>query len=341
MRQERRFGAVIVNYNCGRLALDAALSFLGAGGAVAIIVDNASPDGSADDIERVIKGEAPHEAEAPKSPIERRAPVFADPRSLKGGALRLIRASKNGGFAFGCNTGLRALAATPGIDRFLLLNPDAVIAAGSLAAFAARLNDDRAGLCGATVVAFDAPHLVQCFGGAALDPLLLIGRNIGDGESCGEPPDRAHVEARLSYPLGAAIALRRDYLARAGYLDERYFLYYEEADWALAGGPSNRPAWAPGAVVYHRYGAASKSRRAEFGRASDRSPLADFHMTRSRILFAMKWRPLLTPVAIGAGLAQALNRLARGRSLNASAIFRACLPVKSAPAKNREAPAAA
>lgn len=341
MRQQSRFGAVIVNYNCGRLALDAALSFLGAGGAAAIIVDNASPDGSADEIERVIKGEARHAPEAPPSPVERRTPAFADPLTLKPGALRLIRSSKNGGFAFGCNTGLRALAATPGIDRLLLLNPDAVIASDCLSAFAARLSDDRAGLCGATVVEFDAPHRVQCFGGASLDPLLLIGRNIGEGASFAELPDRLHVEARLGYPLGAAIAFRRDYLARAGYLDERYFLYYEEADWALAGGPPNRPAWAPGALVYHRYGAASKSRRADAGQASERSALADFHMTRSRILFAMKWRPLLTPVAVGAGLVQALTRLARGRRENAEAIFRACLPVKSAAAKYEEAPAAA
>ncbi|OFW99940.1 MAG: hypothetical protein A3E78_15740 [Alphaproteobacteria bacterium RIFCSPHIGHO2_12_FULL_63_12] len=341
MRQESRFGAVIVNYNCGRLAIDAALSFLGAGGAVAIIVDNASPDGSADEIDRVIKGLVPHVPEAPPSPIERRAPVFADPGVLKAGALRLIRSPKNGGFAFGCNTGLRALAATPGVDRFLLLNPDALIARDSLAAFAARLNDDRAGLCGATVVGFDTPHKVQCFGGASLDPFFLIGRNIGEGADCSEAPDRQQVEARLSYPLGAAIAFRRDYLARAGYPDERYFLYYEEADWALAGGPPNRPAWAPGAIVYHRYGAASKSRRADAGQASERSPLADYHMTRSRILFAMKWRPLLAPVAIGAGLAQSLNRLARGRRENAAAILRACLPGKSAPARFEEAPAAA
>ena len=42
------FGAVIVNYNCAPLALDAALSFVGAGGARAVIVDNASTDESAD-----------------------------------------------------------------------------------------------------------------------------------------------------------------------------------------------------------------------------------------------------------------------------------------------------
>lgn len=326
MNKESRFGAVIVNYNCAPFALDAALSFLGAGGARAVIVDNASPDGSAIALNRILKGEAPHDCAPPPSPIEGAAPDFADLRALAPGRLKLLRSTKNGGFAFGCNFGLRALSAVPGIDRFLLLNPDAVVSKGALGAFADRLSDDRAGLCGATVVAYDAPHLVQAFGGAQLDPLLLTGRNIGEGETIAAAPERKLVERRMAYPLGAAIALRRDYLARAGYMDERYFLYYEEADWALAGGAVNRPVWAPGAVVYHRYGASSQSRRAEVGDPSDRSPLSDYHMARSRVLFAAKWRPHLAALAVAAGSAQAASRLARGRRANAVAVFRGSLP---------------
>ena len=327
MREERRFGVVIVNYNCAPLALDAALSALGAGAGAAVIVDNASPDGSADHIERVLRGELAHVCEAPPAPIDNDAPTFADIAALAPGALRLVRASRNGGFAFGCNTGLRALAALSGVDRFLLLNPDALVSRRALSAFAGRLKDERAGLCGASVVAFEAPHLAQAFGGARLHPVFLTGRNIGEGARLGDAPAATAVEARMSYPLGAAIALRRDYLSRAGYLDERYFLYYEEADWALAGGPSNRPAWAPGAIVYHRYGASSQSRKVEVGASSDRSPLADLHMARSRILFALKWRPLLAPFAVAAVAAQAAVRLLRGKPRNALAVIRAIMPV--------------
>ncbi len=344
MRQEARFGAVIVNYNCAPLAIDAALSFIGAGGARAIIVDNASPDGSADVIEAVLAGRAAHESAPVPSPIEGDEPELPLATSLPAGALRLARSPRNGGFAFGCNIGLRALAATPGVDRLLLLNPDALLSKRALGRFAERLLEDRAGLCGATVVGFEEPHRVQAFGGAALDPVLLAGRNIGDGDAIEDAPPRRDVERRLSYPLGAAIALRRDYLSRAGYLDERYFLYYEEADWALAGGAANRPVWAREAVVYHRYGAASKSRRAEIGAPSERSPLSDYHMTRSRILFALKWRPYLAPLAIAAGGAQAATRLSRGRPANAAAVLRGSIPgsardYRGAPI--RETPAAA
>ncbi|MDZ7626790.1 MAG: hypothetical protein U5J99_00105 [Parvularculaceae bacterium] len=321
-----RFGAVIVNYRCASLALDAALSFLGDGGAKAIIVDNASDDGSAELIEDVIAGVRTHAPQPPPDPLEDRAVRFADPAQLARGRLVLIRAKANGGFAAGCNIGLRALSSGVGIDRFLLLNPDALLAEGALAAFAERLNEDGAGLCGASVVAFDAPHAVQAFGGAAFDGLLLTGRNIGEGLALADRPDRRSVEARLDYPLGAAIALRKDYLSRAGYLDERYFLYYEEIDWARAGGDAHPPVWAPDAVVYHRYGAASKSKRAAAGAPSARSALSDYHMTRSRVLYAAKWRPPLAPLAMLAGTAQAARRYLRGRAENGAAVLRASLP---------------
>lgn len=341
MNAGQRFGAVIVNYNCARLSVDAALSFLGAGGGAAVIVDNASPDGSAEEIEAILAGRLAHRCEEPPAPLAGKAPRFASLEAIAPGSLTLIRAPRNGGFAYGCNTGLRSLAQRRSIDRYLLLNPDALLAQDALTQFAARLKDERAGLCGASVVEFEAPHRVQCFGGAELAPLLLIGRNIGEGETMDAAPDRETVERKMSYPLGAAIALRRDYLSRAGYLDERYFLYYEEADWAFAGGPASRPAWAPAAVVYHRYGGASLSRRAMAGQQSERSPLSDFHMTRSRLLFAIKWRPVIAPLAFAAGLAQAAMRLARGRLANALAVAKACLPwtrerqpdVRSAPAE--------
>jgi len=321
-----RFGAVIVNYRCAPFALDAALSFLGDGGTRAIIVDNASEDGSAELIADVIAGRRTHVPAPPPAPLEGCEVRFSVPARLEPGRLVLMRAKMNRGFAAGSNVGLRALASAPGIDRFLLLNPDALIAEGALAAFAGRLNDDGAGLCGATVVMFEAPHAAQAFGGAAFDSLLLTGRNIGEGRGLSERPDRRSVEAKLDYPLGAAIALRKDYLARAGYLDERYFLYYEEVDWARAGGAAHPPVWAPDAVVYHRYGAASKSERRAAGQASARSALSDYHMTRSRILYAAKWRPPLAPLAMLAGGAQAARRLMRGRRANAAAVLRAALP---------------
>lgn len=333
MTAPETFGAVIVNFRAAGLAIGAARSFLGDGGARAIVVDNRSPDDSWA-LFRAFAGGGPAPDAPRPSPIVNRPPTYADlapdeiacvedvdaaratPASVR---LVFIKSAANGGFAAGCNLGLAALDGLVGVDALLLLNPDAALARGALRAFAERLADPGVGLCGASVVGFEAPHRAQAFGGAAMDALHR-GFNIGEGATLDDRPSRAEVEARLAYPLGAAMACRADYLDVAGYLDERYFLYFEEADWTRAGLPARKPAWAPDAIVHHRYGASSASAKRRVGEPSARSPLSDYHMTRSRILFARKWRPLSAPIARAAGAWQAAQRFARGRPANARAV---------------------
>lgn len=332
-----RFGCVIVNYRAAPLALDAALSFLGAGGRAAVIVDNASPDGSAAFFEAVAR-RADHRSTPPPEPIDGAEPAFAplgegrpvvlstDEHLPLAARLLVIRSPRNGGFAAGCNIGLKYLKARPDIDAYLLLNPDALVASTALHAFAARLAEERAGLCGASVVGFEEPHAVQAFGGARMEGLLHRGFNLGEGARYAERPAQSGIEAQLAYPLGAAMACRRDYLDIAGFLDERYFLYFEEIDWTLEGAPARAPVWARDALVYHRYGAASQSAHTARHAPSRRSVVSDFHMTRSRILFAEKWRPMTAPLARAGGAWQAAARLLQGRPRHARAVALAALP---------------
>jgi len=315
------FGAVIVNYNCAPLALDAALSFVGAGGARAVIVDNASTDGSADYFSAALSGSKRHEFTPPPDqfPSGTVVPAVLDDR------ISILNSPKNGGFSYGCNQGLGLLFEDTSLTHFLLLNPDALLASVALRAFSERLEEKQIGLCGATIVDFEAPHCIQAFGGAALDPFWLVGRNLGEGAALEDASRQGAVESVLTYPLGAAMAFRRDYLRSIGPLDERYFLYYEEADWAFAAAPDFKVGWAREAIVYHRYGGSSKSRRNHTGGQVERSPVSDFHMTRSRILFAAKWRPHLAMLAAAAGGAQAATRIFRGKGENARAVLRASL----------------
>ena len=329
-----KFGAVIVNYNCAAYALSAALSVLGdKGDACVVIVDNHSTDNSLDYFERVFAGETEHQTEAPNnasppcgfSSVMALSPMIADEGNAIDSASRLVvvRAKKNGGFAAGCNIGLRHLRALHDPAIYLLLNPDALLARGSLAAFAERLSAQGAGLCGASVLRHETPTIAQAFGGAALHPLTLLGANIGADRHVKTAPTKPDVEATLSYPLGAAMAFRKEYLDIAGFLDERFFLYYEEADWVRRAYPRLKPVWAPGAVVYHRHGAAAGSRL----KSGTRSPLADYHMVRSRLLYALKWRPLLTPLLMASGVVQAMRRLLRGQWKQARAVLLGSIPL--------------
>ncbi|MBT8471541.1 MAG: glycosyltransferase family 2 protein [Marinicaulis sp.] len=321
-------GAVIVNYNTGALAIDAALSILGDVPSVKIvIVDNASIDDSISVLRSAFSGEVDH---VPLAPTNAPSPVgFAALPTISaefleedcepsGKNITVIQARRNHGFGAGCNIGLRFLQRRFNPNIFLLLNPDALLATGAINAFRSRLADREAGLCGASILRFENPQETQAFGGASLNRLTLLGKNIGAGPASDQLPTRNLVESNLSYPLGAAIAFRKDFLEHAGFFDENYFLYYEEADLVRRGAPAFRPVWAPEAIVYHRHGASAGSRRKQGGR----SVLADFHMARSRMLYARKWRPILTPLLLLLSCGQACRRILRGHWRQAGAIMR-------------------
>ncbi len=339
-----RVGVVIVNYNCAALALDAALSVLGDNAAARIvIVDNASTDNSAAYFESVFCGRMPH---APQYPVDAPKPVaFSEISQISttivndgastssDASITVLLARRNRGFAAGCNIGMRFLESAFSPDWVLLLNPDALVATGALSAFRARLADDRSGLCGACVLRFEAPHEAQAFGGARLGRFSLQGKNIGAGRLLSAAPQREEAERAMDYPLGAAMAFRRDYRDHAGDLDERYFLYFEEADWARRGGRSRPPVWAPEAVVYHRHGAAAGSRE----RPGRRAPLSDYYMARSRMAYAVKWRPALVPWIAALSLAQAVRRVIRGDWPQSRAVIRGAWAF-SPPTKNSSVP---
>lgn len=328
-----KIGAVIVNYNCAPLSLNAALSVLGDNSAArVVIVDNASSDHSIEYLNDVIGGRAQHQCASPVGADP--APRFANlcdvtarfpgdkKTAVDEAQISIIAADKNAGFAAGCNIGIRYMRQSVDPDIYLLLNPDALIGAGALKAFAERLKDESAGLCGASVFRHENPNCAQALGGAHLNRLTLLGENIAAGSTMRDAPTCEQVEASLSYPLGVAMGFRKDYLDIAGYLDERFFLYYEEADWARRGAPQRRTVWARSAVVYHRHGAAAGSRVYP----GVRSALSDYHMTRSRILYALKWRPLLLPLLLLVGIVQAMRRITRGHWRQAAAVIWGSLP---------------
>lgn len=330
------WGVVIVNYNSARFALDAAMSVLGdCADAHVVIVDNASTNDSMDLFKQAFR-DGQYQAHHPTNPVAdheiryarlKGIPVeFAEETDESSARVTIIRAKENRGFAAGCNIGLRFLERKNVCDHYLLLNPDALVAKGAMAAFEAALCVEGAGLCGATVLLAGQPGRVQAFGGAALNPVTLMGHNIGQGELLFSAPPTEVVEASIDYPLGAAIALRREYLHTAGYMDERYFLYYEEVDWALAGRKVGRPVWAREAHILHHYGVSSKSEFPTPDEPSMRSALSEYHMVRSRLLFCLKWRPWLAPVVLFMGLAQCFLRIRRGRFSAAMALARGLQP---------------
>lgn len=278
-----RSGVVILNYNGGKSTIACVESLLR--GALLpdwiIIVDNASTDGSSQYLQqwatRILGEPMPEiEEDAPVPPI---------------GRLMLLRARRNRGYAAGNNLALRLFLAW-GVDAAWILNNDVIVDRNALSAMLNRLfSKPRPGLCGARIYYMDADR-VQCRGGGAVSPWTALATLDGYGfntrRALSESPEA--VEARLHFIYGASVMVSRDFLQTVGLMDERYFLYCEELDWAFSAKGRFDLAYAPDAVVWHKEGGTTGH---SWRGVNAKSLLL---LVRSRILLIWKHKPLALPV---------------------------------------------
>jgi glycosyltransferase involved in cell wall biosynthesis/GT2 family glycosyltransferase len=129
---------------------------------------------------------------------------------------------RNGGFAAGVNAGLADRLA-PGAD-VLLLNPDAVVTPAGIDALSRALHarDDLASVGPAQVDEHgEAAEVEWRFPSPAATWLESLGL--------------ARLRRGPTFVIGSVLLLRAEALDQVGWLDERFFLYAEETDWAYRG----------------------------------------------------------------------------------------------------------
>jgi GT2 family glycosyltransferase len=149
---------------------------------------------------------------------------------------RLLAPGRNLGFGAANNLGFRST--TGGL--VLLLNPDTVVPPGAIDRLRARLDErpDAAAI---------GPRLVDVRGHVELSWGRLPGpfaegwqKLVGRLHDAGVPPVRTAVEARsrreraVDWISGACLLVRRAAAEAAGLFDERFFLYWEDADFCAA-----------------------------------------------------------------------------------------------------------
>jgi GT2 family glycosyltransferase len=238
----------------------------------------------------------------------------------------LIISPDNLGFAGGNNLGLRHLLADRQLSHFWLLNNDTVVAPDAAMALLSRmLATPRVGMCGTVVRHYWHPDRVQALNGSTYNKYTGSSRSLG-----GELPATVRyspqdVADATDFVVGASLAVSRAFLNDVGLMDEGYFLYFEEIDWATRnrrrGERAFETAFAHGAAVFHKTGRAIGSTSA----ISQRSAFSDYWLTRSRLKFTWRHHRLLWPLHWLLSWGQALRRLLRGRPRNAAAVVRAAL----------------
>jgi GT2 family glycosyltransferase len=118
------------------------------------------------------------------------------------------------------------------------------------------------------------------------------------------PATDAAVERELAYVMGASMLVSAAFIRTVGLMQEDYFLYYEEADWAARGRGQFDLGYAPRSQVFHKSGANS----------STLLPLYTAALYyRNRLRFVRRFLPDRLAAAQRRLCAEMLYHFARGR----------------------------
>ena len=251
---------IIVSFNTREVTLACIRSIYAHPGTVpieVIVVDNASDDGSADAIA----------AEFPQA--------------------TLIADTENRGFAGANNRGLKVARGA----WLLLLNPDTEINADTLDATRAHAETDaKIGIIGVRCFGADGeqqstifryPRLLDTIVNVFVPNKLmrkstLLGRSRYIGVSRNEALD-------VEIVAGCFMFTRRNAYEQAGGMDDRFFMYGEEAEWCYR---VHRHGWKiryfPGASILHYGGISTEKRVSEMNLAMARSHLLLMQRVRGR-----------------------------------------------------------
>ncbi len=190
----------------------------------------------------------------------------------------VLRNQRNLGFTGGVNRGLREVLAGA-YDYALLLNNDCEVDANFLEGLVAAADaDPRLGLVGPTVTYADG-QTIWSRGGHALTWLGLV-KHVAKGK----PLEEAAPPGPTDYVPGACVLIPRRVLEEVGLLDDAYFAYYDDLDYAYRVRAAGYRIEILGeATVRHdKSAAAGKAGSSRF------SPIQGYLQGRNGVLFARR-----------------------------------------------------
>lgn len=194
-----------------------------------------------------------------------------------------IQTGDNSGYSGGNNIGIkRALALDA--DMVFVLNPDTEVEKDTLKNLVDAIDQQRVGVVGPKILFADG-KTIWCAGGK-LDLLNVIGGNRGIDEVDNGQYDKVE---EVDFISGCAMLVKKEVFEEIGFLDESYFMYYEDDDFSYrAKNAGFKLLFVPSAVVYH-------------GNAKSSGPSSlfqDYYLTRNRMIFASKFLPFRTRFAL-------------------------------------------
>lgn len=216
----------------------------------------------------------------------------------------LIQSPTNNGYSYGNNLGLRELGfggranTSKDAPRYaLLLNPDTEVPANVFAHMVAWMDGRRdVGAAGVKLVLPDGTLDKACRRSFPT-PMISIYHFSGLGKLFPDSPRFARynmtylspdVETEVDSVVGAYMQVRREAIDAVGLLDEVFFMYGEDIDWAFR---IKNAGWK---IVYHPQVEVKHVKRA----ASKQSQRAQYEFWRAMLIFYRKHYRATTPLLL-------------------------------------------
>ncbi len=219
--------------------------------------------------------------------------------------VHLEASERNLGYVRGNNLALDRLLGA--VQYLWLLNPDTIVNPGDVRALVAFMDEHpRAGLAGPVLLNVDG-SLQECafrFPGLsqALFALGQMPNRLYHTALNGRYPTERYTQSepsRIDHPLGAAMIARADAVRAVGLLDERFFMYCEEIDWAWRMRKAGWESWiVPAVRITHVGGASTQQAR----------PETTAHLWESRARLYRKHRSRLTCWLTGLAVRRVFSR---------------------------------
>lgn len=289
--QTAKNAIVILNWNGWQDTIEClqSLCFLNSDDFTVIVVDNAS---SNDSRHHITTWTAPNEDLTFNGIVEHTHLATTDIHFAHKTWV-YVQSDKNGGFSYGNNLGIK-LALQVGCEYIWLLNNDTVVDANALNTLLVQMKTaENIGMCGSVLRFYDDRDIVQAVGGVHFNFFSARGSQLGQGLHYSDPKIQNLAKEAPTYIAGASLLLSSKFIRDVGLMEESYFLYFEEIDWAVRAKPYWITSIAPDSIVYHKEGASiGTDSRAK------RSPLSQYYLHRNLIRFYALRKTWLLPVAL-------------------------------------------
>lgn len=263
-----------------------------------MIIDNGSTDGSVRIVKEFIREHSHQFASGTEN-------------LLREGEARLIENRINLGFAAGNNVGIR-YALADGADYILVLNNDTLVDKDLISELLKVADsDEKIGIVVPKIYfakgyefhkdRYQEEDLgkVIWYAGGIMDWKNIIGHHRGVDEVDSGQYQKVE-ETELA--TGCCMLVKKEVFQKVGIFDEKYFLYYEDADLSQkVKGAGYKIVYAPQAIVWHKNAGSAEG---------SGSKLQDYYITRNRLLFGMRWAPWRAKLAL---LKESLTLLFFGR----------------------------